>query len=203
VNPDRIVESGYDKIYALYHARRVRRFWSIGQDLGDFAKLLPKGGAVLDAGCGSGYIASILERRGFEVTGIDVSRKMLGLARKNASKSRFIRMDMRRLEFPRRSFDGVICLYSIIHIPRRFHRRVLRGFWRILKPGGVLAIHMGWTGYVGVEENYLGSRATMYWSMFGKETNLAMLREVGFDAISSKPSIQKDGTHLFVLARKQ
>ncbi len=157
----------------------------------------------MDAGCGSGYIASILANRGLQVTGIDVSRKMLELAKKNAPKSSFLRMDMRRLDFPRQSFDGVICLYSIIHVPRRFHQRILRGFYRVLKPGGLLAIHMGWTGYVGIEEDYLGSGVTLYWSMFGKERNLAMLRDAGFNAIISKPSKQKDGTHLFVLARKR
>lgn len=164
VKPDRVVESGYDEIHQLYHERRVKNFWSVRPDINALVKRLSKGDSILDVGCGSGYIASILEKQGFKVTGIDVSRKMLELAKKNAPSSRFLKMDMRTLGFPPRSFDGVICLYSIIHVPRRFHQGILKGFHRVLKPGGLLATHMGWTDYVGTEEDWLGGGATMYWS---------------------------------------
>lgn len=201
MNPNELVESGYDKIQQSYHNRRVQGFWDNISELDAFTKLLPKGGSVLDIGCGSGHIALILEREGFTVTGIDVSRKMLGLAKKYSPTSKFARMDMRKLEFPPKSFDGITCFYSMIHVPRVSHRQILRRFWKVLKTGGVLAIHMGWSDWVAVGPYIDGT--PMYWSYYDKETNLMMLRDVGFHIELSKADVQKDGgTHLFVLARK-
>lgn len=202
MNSEKIVEDGYDRICQLYHKRRIDRFWSVAPDLDSFTKRLPAGGSILDVGCGSGYIASVLEKQGFTVTGVDISTEMLKLARENAPKSTFLRMSMRRLEFPKESFDGVVCLYSIIHVPRRYHLGILKRFRRVLKPKGLLAIHMGWGDYVGVEENWLGGGVPMYWSHYGRGKNITLIQRAKFDIILSKASRQKDATHLFVLAQK-
>lgn len=198
-----VVELGYDRIAHLYHDRRVARLWTVTPDLEALTKRLAAGAAILDAGCGSGYIASILEDKGFRVTGIDISAVMLELARTNSPGSDFVKMNMKDLDFPRDSFDGVICFYSIFHNPRRYHLGILKGFRRVLKPGGLLAIHMGWGDWVGTEENWLGGGAPMYWSHYGRRRNVALIQQAKFDVITSRGSKQKDGTHLFVLAQKR
>lgn len=202
MNTEKLVKGGYDRICTLYHQRRIDRFWSVASDLNSLVRRLPPGSAILDAGCGSGYIASILQSQGFSVTGIDISAKMLELARENSPLSTFLRMSMRRLEFPKESFDGVVCLYSIFHVPRRYHLGILKRFHRVLRPKGLLAIHMGWGDYVGIEENWLGGGAPMYWSHFGRGKNATLVRKAKFDIVVSKASRQKDGTHLFILAQK-
>jgi len=202
MRPKDIVTKGYDKISQLYNDERARSFWHTDAEVDTFSKCMPVGARVLDVGCGSGLVSSTLQQNGFRVTGIDVSEKMLELARKNSPASTFRLMDMRRLRFLPNSFDGVIGLYSIIHVPRRFHLGVLRGFRRVLKSKGFLAIHMGWGDYVGVEENWHGWGAALYWSHFDKEANLALLRKAGFQVVSSRRSGQKDGVHLFVIAQK-
>jgi len=136
------------------------------------------------------------------VTGIDISAKMLELARINSPQSKFLKMDMKRLDFEKQSFDGIICLYSIFHVPRRYHLGILKRLRRVLKPQGLLAIHMGWGAWVGIEENWLGGGAPMYWSHFGKGKNIDLIRRAKFHIILSKPSRQKDGIHLFALAQK-
>lgn len=202
MNSEKIVEVGYDRICQLYHKRRIDRFWSVAPDLDAFAKRLPTGSSILDVGCGSGYIASMLESQGFKVTGIDISEKMLELARENAPHSTFLGMNMKRLDSPKESFDGVACLYSIIHVPRRYHLGILKRFHSALKPRGLLAIHMGWRDWAGIEENWLGGGVRMYWSHFGRGKNIALIRRAKFDVLLSRASRQKDGTHLFVLAQK-
>ena len=42
----------------------------------------------------------------------------------------------------------------------------------------------------------------MYWSHFDKETNLKMIKQVGFRVVWSKP-LKSDGTHLFVLGKRK
>lgn len=201
---EKVVERGYDTVAQLYHKRRANRFWTVTPDIEALAKRLAPGSAVLDAGCGSGYIASILEAKGFKVTGIDISARMLNLARVNSPRSTFVKMDMKELDFPKESFDGIACFYSIFHNPRRYHLGILKGFRSVLRPGGFLAIHMGWGDWVGTEENWLGGGAPMYWSHYGKEKNLVLFQRARFDVIQSKASTQKDGgTHLFVLAQRR
>jgi ubiquinone/menaquinone biosynthesis C-methylase UbiE len=202
MNSAKVVEEGYDKIAQLYHKRRVDRFWTVAPDIEALAQRLAPGSAILDVGCGSGYIASMLEKKGFRVTGIDISTRMLELAKTNAPHATFLRMDMKKLEFPNESFDGITCLYSIFHVPRRYHLGILKQFRRVLKPTGFLAIHMGWGDWAGVEENWLEGGVPMYWSHFGKGKNIELIKKARFHIVLSRASRQKDGTHLFVLAQK-
>jgi len=202
VNSERIVREGYDRIAQLYHRRRIDRFWTVAPDIEALSARIVPGSTILDVGCGTGYIASMLEDKGFKVTGIDISAKMLELATASAPHSTFLKMDMKRLDFPRESFDCVLCLYSIIHVPRRYHLEILKGFHRVLKAKGLLAIHMGWNKWAGVEENWLGGGAPMYWSHYGRVKNLALIHKAKFEILTSKASRQKDATHLFVIAQK-
>ncbi len=77
------------------------------------ALALPPGGRLLDVGCGYGRHAVPLAQRGYEVTGIDLSRTSLRVARASARESgvrvRFLRRDMRRMGLVDR-FQGAICM---------------------------------------------------------------------------------------------
>lgn len=69
---------------------------------------------ILDLGCGTGRHASLLQKMGFKVTGIDLSEDMLKIARKKSPKSTFIQMDFCRPKFDKNSFDASICMWSTI-----------------------------------------------------------------------------------------
>jgi len=68
---------------------------------------------ILDVGCGTGRHSLELARRGYRVTGLDLSESMLAKARSRASKEKldveFIRGDARLFSFPE-AFDVVIML---------------------------------------------------------------------------------------------
>ncbi len=74
---------------------------------------LQRGMAVLDIGCGTGRHAVELARRGYGVTGVDVSAGMLVEARRRAEGAgvdvRWIEADAQRFSLPD-AFDAVICL---------------------------------------------------------------------------------------------
>ncbi len=74
---------------------------------------LRPGMRILDIGCGTGRHDVELARRGFDVTGIDLSASMLAEARKAADaegvRCRFVECDATRYE-PDRSYDAAICL---------------------------------------------------------------------------------------------
>ena len=71
--------------------------------------------SILDLGCGTGGHALILARRGFSVTGLDLSRDQLREARRKAQSARlpvrFLHGDMARFDLGR-TFDAAICMFG-------------------------------------------------------------------------------------------
>lgn len=70
---------------------------------------------ILDVGCGTGSHSLLFSERGYSVTGIDISKRMIELAKRKASKERsnveFIAQDMRKLNLNKR-FDCAICAFG-------------------------------------------------------------------------------------------
>ncbi|MBM9514133.1 class I SAM-dependent methyltransferase [Desulfogranum marinum] len=80
-------------------------------------KYIPKHAKVLDLGCGPGGNARLIRERvpTCSVTGVDVSQKMIALARQLAPKGDFIVEDIRQF-MPDRLFDVVIASFCIVHL---------------------------------------------------------------------------------------
>ena len=72
---------------------------------------------ILDLGCGTGNHALILAKRGYKVTGVDISENMLTLARRKAAKAglniELIKGDITRLDLGKK-FDAVICMFAVM-----------------------------------------------------------------------------------------
>ncbi len=107
---------------------------------------LPTGAKILDVGCGVGRHSIELARRGYKVTGVDISRGMLNEARKRAEKAgvkvEFIKADATKFK-REEEFDGAICLcegaFSLIGSgddPIEHDLAILRNVYDSLKPGG-------------------------------------------------------------------
>jgi len=75
--------------------------------------LVPAGGAILDVGCGTGRHAVELAKRGYAVTGLDLSSNMLSRAADRAKaedvRVEWVRANATRFTFPGR-YDAAICL---------------------------------------------------------------------------------------------
>jgi 2-polyprenyl-6-hydroxyphenyl methylase/3-demethylubiquinone-9 3-methyltransferase len=97
------------------------------------------GRRVLDVGCGGGLVAEAMARRGAIVTGIDVARGPLEVARLHAEEAG-IRVDYRlqtaeelAAEEPA-TFDLVTCLEMLEHVPRP--SAVVASLAALVRPGG-------------------------------------------------------------------
>jgi len=94
----------------------------------------PAGGKVLDLGCGSGVFTDLLSRRGLDASGLDISPKLLELARKKYSALTFIEGDVEALPFPDASVDGILLSGLVHHLPDV--SRCAAEVHRVLKPAG-------------------------------------------------------------------
>ena len=115
--------------------------WERALEHADLLALLPDidGRRVLDLGCGAGQLAYYLATTGAaEVIGVDVSERMLALARAKWAHSRvtYHREAVERVAFPSASFDVVVSSL-VFHYVDDYRALVLRiAGW--LAPGGVL-----------------------------------------------------------------
>jgi SAM-dependent methyltransferase len=203
-----IVRTGYNEV--AEELQEISGLEKEGSDklnlLDEFTSRLPLNGLVLDAGCGNGVYSRYLSVE-FKVIGVDISEKQIELSRHNAPKAEFICQDMTKTNFPDEHFDGILSYYSIIHVPRDEHFDLLSNFYRMLKFNGVvLLVFQANDDPESYETNFFSGGVMMYWSGFDKETNLNMLKKVGFKIIWSRSVKESpkwgESSHLFVFAEK-
>ena len=96
-------------------------------------------GTVLDVGMGAGRLCDSLARRGWTVSGVDVSDEMVALARERLpeARARLVRAPAEQLPFPSASFDAVAATGALEYtdLPR-----ALAEVGRVLRPGGLAAL---------------------------------------------------------------
>lgn len=116
-------------------------------------------GPVLEVGCGTGRVTRRLADRCGEVLGIDASAAMVRVARERSrghSNTRFEQVDFQRFEPAPRSFDAVVSVATLHHLPLRESLARMRAW---VAPGGaLLLLDLGWpSGLQG-----LGQRAAAF-----------------------------------------
>lgn len=126
--------SGYDKKMGRWERRLFgedNRAWACDR----------VGGKVLEVAIGTGLNIP-LYGADLEVTGVDLSRAMLDIARERAADlDRHVDLqegDAHNLAFADESFDTAVCTFSLCNIPDL--RQAVTEMSRVLRPGGRLVL---------------------------------------------------------------
>ncbi len=107
----------------------------------------PPGSVFLEVGCGPGFHAMRLARRGYKVKAVDFSDAVLDVARENVRAAgleqlvEIDREDLIDLSYDDHSFDYVLCWGVLMHVPKV--ERAIEELSRIVAPGGHLVVHEG------------------------------------------------------------
>jgi SAM-dependent methyltransferase/glycosyltransferase involved in cell wall biosynthesis len=103
---------------------------------------LRPGDLVLDFGAGSCFVSELLNRFGYLTVAVDIDHDLLAIGqdrlgldpRCDLKHSRFVAGDGMRLPFRSASFDGIICMNALHHMPD--YQETLAEMFRVLKSGG-------------------------------------------------------------------
>ncbi|MEN6602904.1 MAG: class I SAM-dependent methyltransferase [Bryobacteraceae bacterium] len=97
---------------------------------------------VAEAGCGTGYIAALLEQKyGWHIFPADIGWQGLARARA-AGLERLVQADVMRLPFADASCDLVLSLDVVVHLDRGQEGNAFHEFARVLRPGGRLVMRV-------------------------------------------------------------
>ncbi|MBI2050740.1 MAG: class I SAM-dependent methyltransferase [Parcubacteria group bacterium] len=188
-----------------YKDHKSDSWWVEGTDA--FVSFLPKGGSVLDVGCGAGVKSKYLSEKGLCVLGIDFSDKLIEIAKRDVPGVEFLVIDMKDAGTLEREFDGIFSQASLLHIPKKEVIAVLKGLASRLKKGGHLyiAVKEKWEGQdeeqVVVEEGY-GYQYERFFSYFTKEELRGYLKELGMEAVFESATPMHKTTWLQIIGRK-
>jgi RimJ/RimL family protein N-acetyltransferase/SAM-dependent methyltransferase len=205
MDPKQIVRDGYDTIGAAYRpwaeaGGSETRAWFLHETL----SRIPEGAEVLELGCGPGAEAVALAE-GRTYTGVDISAVMISMARAQVPGATFIEHDFATLDVPDSSFDAIVSLYVLGHLPSNEHGPTIDRVHRWLRPGGVFCASFPMGEDDDIEEDWIG--APMFFGGIGHEATVTALRETGFELDLEEVRDDTDAdmqgeSFLWVIARK-
>lgn len=132
-DPRRATAEYYEANAGAFDARTRHRDMTAEYDA--FLALVPKGGRILDAGCGAGRDALAFSQLGYRVTAIDASAAMVALASERLGFPA-LRIPFNDVDYDG-EFDGVWACASLLHVSKADMPGVLERLRRALKPAGV------------------------------------------------------------------
>lgn len=100
-----------------------------------FIKLLPKGGHILDIGCGSGRDSRIFLDRGFTVTATDASEEIAAITGKFLGQDILVQKAQELSD--KEKYHGIWACASLLHIPKSEMPDTFKAITAALKPQGI------------------------------------------------------------------
>jgi 2-polyprenyl-3-methyl-5-hydroxy-6-metoxy-1,4-benzoquinol methylase len=174
-----LVRRGYDALSYRYR-RDDAAEGRYAPWIAELNRRLPAAAAVLDLGCGCGVpVARSLAASGFQLTGVDISEIQIDRARRLIPAGTFLCADATLVDFPAESFDAIVCLYALIHMPLAAQPPLLRRAAGWLRPAGWLLMVTGHSAWTGTDDNWLDGHAPMWWSHADADTYRTWLGQAG------------------------
>jgi 2-polyprenyl-3-methyl-5-hydroxy-6-metoxy-1,4-benzoquinol methylase len=159
-----------------YYAALVRRYG-------------PKGGQLLEMGCGLGHLLGLLQDD-YDCVGIDLIDYSIEQTRLNAPKAKALQMSADDLStFPDASFNVVVALHLVEHLPNPLH--TIQEVNRILAPGGMWLFATPQPDYtfrrfkdaendaIGKDKTHINVHPPAQWEQWCTQSGFVMLKHFG------------------------
>ncbi|MEV0947762.1 methyltransferase domain-containing protein [Rhodococcus sp. NPDC049939] len=172
----------------------------------DLVRRRPREAVVLDVGCGLGHITADLAAKGLDVVGVDPSRQMLEIARRNYPELRFVHDDakLESTNLGGRSIAAILARCSLIHLPPSDVPNVLAGWAARMAPGALVAV-AGQTTDTVSEISEFDHAVAPAWRWHPDSLSEALSR-AGFDEVwrtISRPDVHHRFPEVHLVARRR
>jgi SAM-dependent methyltransferase len=161
---------------------------------------------VLELGSGAGVpvTESLLKDGRFHVTANDISTTQIVLGKAlcgGTGRVDWVEADMIDLQFPDGTFDAVMGLYSLIHLPRDEQTEMFGKIRRWLRPGGYVLLNFASDDMEGqAMDKWYSETGWMFWSGWGLDGTIRRIEEAGLRIVFSEVA-SDDQPFLWVIAR--
>lgn len=180
------VKNGYEKNEYLKEFRN-RDLLAFEKNIFEKAiNLIPKEAKILDLGCGNGYPYDYYFcNLNYDLTGIDFSKKHIDEAKKNNPTAKYLTEDIENFKFNTK-YDLIIMLFSLLHLPRENHEKILRSIYNHLNDKGIMILTLRDedVGNFKYKSDFCGNE--MFWSYYDYNTYIQMLNKIGFKILYSE-----------------
>lgn len=147
--------------------------------------LIPKNGNVLDLGCGNGYPYDYYFcSKGFNLLGVDFCKKHIDEAKNRNVSGSYLVGDIETYKIDKK-YDLIMMLFSLLHLPREQHGKILQNIYNHLNDKGVfiLTLRDEDAGIIKYKDNFCNQE--MMWSYYDYKTYIDILSKIGFKVIFS------------------
>jgi ubiquinone/menaquinone biosynthesis C-methylase UbiE len=140
-------------------------------------------GIIADVGCGPGHVARYLRSLGARAVGVDLSPAMVAVARRLDPTTEFHVASMLALPAADGEWNGIVALYSLIHLNPGEVATALAEFFRVLRSQGLvlISIHIG--SEVRHVDEFLGQAVSLYFRFIEMATLTSELEATGFEVL--------------------
>ena len=170
-------------------------------------------GIIADLGCGPGHVTRFLAAQHADVIGLDLSPRMIDIARSKASDLSFSVASLLELPADDSAWAGAIALYSIIHMSSSERRTAFSEIGRVLRRGGhvLVAFHVDSAEFRVGDTNHLtdwfGQHVDIEGHFLAPDRITDELEAAGLEVVGSlvrrpAPEVEYPSRRCYLLARR-
>lgn len=186
INRQKIIRNAYDLaaesyadqcFYELYDKPLDKKLYDL------FFERVVNKGMALEIGCGPGEIANYLKMKGLDIIGLDISEKMIEVAKKLNPFINFRLGDVFDLEFENNSIAGIVAPYLIVNFKLEDVPKALSEMYRVLMNTGQILISFH-SGNQELEINdFFVKGNTIPYTYFDSDKVRDLIADAGFNII--------------------
>ena len=205
-----LIEKAYNLIADEYteHFKNELKNKPLDRDiLLRFSKEMSGRSPVWDFGCGPGQTTQFLYNLGVEVSGLDLSEKLIEQANFIHPGIFFNKGNMLALDFSDNSIAGIVAFYAIVHFSKTQVIKAFHEVFRVLQPGGIFlfSYHIG-EELIHVDE-FLGKEVSLDFMFFSTDFITDCVKQSGFDNIDiierePYPDVEYQSRRAYIFAEK-
>lgn len=200
----RYLQEQYDHMAESYMASRPS--FDNTHQMEALAQLILPQSTVLDLGCGTGLpVAKFFTERGYDVTGIDLSDRMIQLAKKNVPHAVFYNENIVNADLSGNSVTLIVSFYCLFHLRQEQQKEIFHKIMHWLKSGGYAYFTLATKEYTG-HEDFEGTihfeNNILPYSHYSQAEYAKIFQDIGATLVSMEKHTIGGETMLWVLLKK-